>query len=271
MTHFNDITKFEHDLEAKIEQFEGKIEQKLSKWKRGRMAWIGSFVLALSLGIALLISSHAAVFTNSPMLDQSHTLAVAQWVTDSTTSDQAAISNQPAIDSNGIEITLDHNLPVENASISRNPEVVLTSSQAKVVKAFGDYLNAHDAFAIVTSGKRTSEQQLDIIKERISEHGADSKFPHLEQATLADTKIWLRAWQWLRRKHVPVNAPAEVPGADVRTSMHLKGLAIDFISDNLDHLRSMLADFSRSKYATEAPLKITGIVREPGCVHINLG
>jgi hypothetical protein len=62
-----------------------------------------------------------------------------------------------------------------------------------------------------------------------------------------------------------------VPGAQVRTSMHLKGLAMDFISDNLDHTRAMLADFAHSKYASAAPLHIIGIVREPGCVHINLG
>ena len=144
-----------------------------------------------------------------------------------------------------------------------------TDKLAAVAHAFDQYLDAHREFAIITSGKRTPENQLDIIKQRIDERDADSRFPKLDEATVADTKIWLRAWHWLVRRHVPVNAPEEIDGAKV--SMHTKGRAMDFISDNLDQMRSMLADFARSKYANEAPMHITAIVREPGCVHINLG
>ncbi len=170
----------------------------------------------------------------------------------------------------GIAITTRRDAPNQEIGISVNSEVTLTDQLAAVGKAFGKYLEAHDAWAVITSGKRTSEGQLDIIKERIVERGAEAKFPNLEDASVADWKTWLKAWQWLRRRHVPVNAPAAVPGADVRTSMHLEGRAMDLISDNLDHLRGMLADFSRSKFARNAPLHITAIVREPGCVHINL-
>jgi hypothetical protein len=52
--------------------------------------------------------------------------------------------------------------------------------------------------------------------------------------------------------------------------MHLKGMAMDFIATSLDQLDKWFVDFSKSKYGKDAALRITGIVREPGCIHINL-
>ena len=176
---------------------------------------------------------------------------------------------QPIQYRNGIPITQVRDVPVDSVGLSVNPEVVLTDKLAKVANAFDDYLKAHNEFAVITSGYRSPETQLDIIKERIDERNADSRFPKLDDASVADVNIWLRAWRWLARRHVPVNAPEAVGGANV--SMHTKGQAMDFISDDLDHLRSMFASFERSKYSKEAPMHITAIVREPGCVHINLG
>jgi hypothetical protein len=251
----------------KIKQLENQMEGKIRKWNRGRLAGFGSFALGLALVLALLISDKSTT-----LLPPSQR-PVVSWNLDSSGQSylKPTIDTQAITERNGIPITTVRDEPVANVGISMNPEVVLTDSLVGVAKAFNTYLLAHQEFAVITSGKRTSEGQLDIIKERIAERGADSKFPRLEDATVANTKIWLRAWEWLRRRRVPVNAPAEVPGAQVRTSMHLKGLAMDFISDNLDHTRAMLADFAHSKYASAAPLHIIGIVREPGCVHINLG
>ncbi len=256
MKKLKDLIQFEKKLE-------GEIQANVRKWTGGRLAGLGTFVLALSLGLALLISNQSSLLPT-----RSHRSVV--WDSAATAlSDDTAVATPVVTFRDGIPVTIVRDAPVDSLGLSMNSEVVLTDSLAEVAHAFNEYLVAHGQFAIITSGKRTPQDQLDIIKERIDEHGADNRFPKLDDATVADTKIWLRAWHWLVRRHVPVNAPEEVDGA--RVSMHTKGLAMDFIADNLDHARDMLAAFARSKYAKEAPMHITAIVREPGCVHINLG
>ncbi|HET6402726.1 MAG TPA: hypothetical protein VFH95_15180 [Candidatus Kapabacteria bacterium] len=253
------------DLNQFEQQLEDRIEQKIRKWSRGRLAGVGTFLLALAMVLALLISN------KSDQLLSNRERPQAAWNISSGAQSFVAsqADTQAVTERYGIPITVVRDHPNADTGLSMNSEVILTGKLAAVAHAFDEYLDAHGEFAIITSGKRTPQNQLDIIKQRIDERNADSKFPNLDEATVADTKIWLRAWHWLIRRHVPVNAPAAVDGADV--SMHLKGRAMDFISDNLDQMRAMLAGFARSKYAQEAPLHITAIVREPGCVHINLG
>ncbi len=258
MKTLKNLNQFEQELEDRI-------EQKIRRWSRGRLAGLGTFVLALAMVLALLISD------KSDRLLPAKQRSAISWSLSSNAQRFAATQpdTQAVTERYGIPITIVRDHPNADTGLSMNSEVILTNKLAAVAHAFDQYLDAHREFAIITSGERTPQGQLDIIKQRIDEHNADAKFPNLDDATVADTKIWLRAWHWLVRRHVPVNAPAAVDGADV--SMHTKGLAMDFISDNLDQMRAMLAGFARSKYASEASLHITAIVREPGCVHINLG
>ncbi|MDP4200046.1 MAG: hypothetical protein Q8922_06485 [Bacteroidota bacterium] len=244
-----------------------RLRTTLAEWTKARIGLTGALLL---MTIALVSPVGLDSFGSNPSAANSLiTRSMAHAAVP--VSLPAARAAAPITDAFGIRITTERNSPVDNASISKNPEVNLTPEQASVVKAFGAYLASRGEWAIVTSGKRTSEGQLALIKERIAEKGATRKFPQLEEASVLDTKIWLKAWHWLTARRVPINAPAPVPGANVRTSMHLKGLAIDFISDDLSHLRTLLANFSRSSFARNADLQIVGIVREPGCVHINLG
>ena len=249
-----------------MNNIQNNINRKITKWKQAHIVGFGVFVMALSIATVLLIAGKST----KVRADDSSVIYIES---PSIPSSAASINLPPEITKLQDEIptTVERNVPISDVGISKNSEVNLTDAQAAFVKAFNDYLVSKGNYAIVTSGKRTSDQQLNIIKDRVEERGASSKFPRLEDATVADTKIWLKAWQWLRRKHVPVNAPAAVPGADVATSMHLKGLAIDFISSDLDRLRNWLASFAHSSYAKESKLQVAAIVREPGCVHVNLG
>ena len=235
------------------------------EWKGQPRTWTRLYFAAVASLVVLSSVPIAVLCTHQP---EPTLVAV---VAASVAAQRVSLTPAQIAGADGIPFTIGRNMLPGGCSIAKNTEVILTDGQASVVKAFGDYLTAHGEWAVVTSGKRTSEGQLALIKERITEKGADAKFPKLEEASILDTKIWLKAWRWLTRRHVPINAPAPVPGENVRTSMHLQGLAIDLISNNLDHLRSMLANFSRSEYAGQAQLHITGIIREPGCVHINLG
>jgi hypothetical protein len=227
-----------------------------------------NFTVATVSSLLLTGAASIAFFDANDNANLPQTSTAKVSVVTTRTQSESETAQVPQIGDDGIPITIERNAPVDGYSISKNPEVVLTDKQTDVVQAFADYLASKNEWAIVTSGKRTSESQLDIIKQRIEEKGAEKKFPKLEDADVGDTKIWLAAWKWLRARRVPVNAPAAVPGANV--SQHLTGHAIDFISDDLDHLRSLVSGFMKSKFAKQADYRISAIVREPGCVHINV-
>lgn len=229
----------------------------------------GSFAAVLAIAIALLISGKSSVVqagAESAQYIEIPKDASQPFATDT-------FQSAPALRyaSFGIPLTLSQNEPAVDAGLSANQEVVLTDRQAEVVKAFDEYLKARGESAVLTSGKRTPESQLEIIKDRIEELGAVRRFKRLAEATVAEANVWLPAWRWLVARGVPVNAPAAVPGRRVRTSAHLEGRAIDIISDDLDHLKGVVAGFMRSPYAKQANMKIAGILREPGCLHLTLG
>jgi len=244
-----------------------EIDSKIFKWTAGRIASLGSFVVAMVAAILFAIGGMSFESNANKFAAAEHISMNASTV--SHTYQKTRASFEPRKLEEQIPTTYERNEPVADVGISKNSEVILTDEQAKVVLAFNNYLKSRGQWAVVTSGKRTSENQLNIIKDKVADLGATQKFPQLEEASVMDTKIWLKAWQWLRAKHVPVNAPAAVPGASV--SMHLKGQAIDFIAQDLDDLRSWFASYAKSSFAKQADLKITAIVREPGCVHVNLG
>jgi hypothetical protein len=155
------------------------------------------------------------------------------------------------------------------AAIVKRAGVQLTKKQAGFVTRLGQYLKSVGEHAVITSGARSPEHQLGIIKSKIREVGATGQFPELRRATVKRTSTWMRAWEYLRARHVPVNAPASA-GGEAATSNHIKGLAVDLISGSLDHLRDLITGFAHSIFAKKSPLQVASIAREPGCVHVNL-
>lgn len=153
--------------------------------------------------------------------------------------------------------------------IAKRAGVQLTKNQASFVSKFGAYLRSIGESAVVTSGARSPQQQLSIIKSKVREFGATRLFPKLARASVAKTSTWLAAWGWLRARHVPVNAPASA-GGEAEASNHIKGLAVDMISGSLDHLKQLVLGFASSSFANRAALHVASIAREAGCVHVNL-
>lgn len=156
-----------------------------------------------------------------------------------------------------------------HAGVVKRAGVQLTKKQAVFASRFGQYLRSVGESAVITSGARSPQHQLAIIKSKVRDMGVSYKFPELRHATPARSSTWLRAWDWLRARHVPVYAPNSA-GGDALASNHTKGLAIDFISGSLDHLASLVRNFSHSRLAMLSPLRVASIAREPGCVHVNL-
>ena len=157
-----------------------------------------------------------------------------------------------------------------HSGVVKRAGVQLTKKQAAFVSKFGQFLKSVGESATVTSGARSPQHQLSIIKAKVSAAGAARKFPELRHATPARPSTWLRAWEFLRARHVPVYAPNSA-GGEASASNHIKGLAVDFISGSLDHLASLVREFSHSRLGMLSPLHVVSIAREPGCVHVNLG
>ena len=156
-----------------------------------------------------------------------------------------------------------------HTGIAKRSGVQLTKKQASFVSKFGAYLHSIGESAVVTSGARSPEHQLSIIRSKVRELGASRMFPKLARASVSKPHTWLAAWEWLRARHVPVNAPGAA-GGEAQASNHIKGLAVDMISGSLDHLKEMVLGFSSSSFAHKAALRVVSIAREPGCVHVNL-
>ena len=163
---------------------------------------------------------------------------------------------------------------VSSAGIFKRPTVQMTKDMAKLAHDLSKYFAENNMQALVTSGVRTNKGQLELIKDRIAERGMMKMFPGLAEASIKDTALWTGAWEWLKARRVPINPPADYvddDGKKVGGSLHLKGLAMDLIADDLDALKSALQTYVASpEHRTRKGLKITGIVREPDCVHISL-
>lgn len=264
----------ENDFQNDIPSSDLK-EKSFSHKQRGLFFGVGSLVLVLYFAIILFVSGKST----KAHADEGNivTVQAPSAASENPSAEPAAAARpdvskmQVKIDLNdGLPVTSSPNVPAVEAGISKRPEVMLTEHQASFVKNLSQFFEQIGKYAIVTSGTRSSESQLELIKDRIEENGVSEKFPKLEDASMADTSVWLKAWQWLRAKHVPINAPAEVKGVAVKTSMHLKGLAVDLISTNLSQLRSWVARYMSSPVAKQSKIKIAAIVLEPGCVHLNI-
>ena len=155
------------------------------------------------------------------------------------------------------------------SGVVKRAGVQLTKKQAVFASRFGEYLRSVGETAVITSGARSPAHQLAIIKSKVRDMGASYKFPELRRAAPSRPSTWLRAWDWLRARHVPVNAPSSADG-EAEASNHIRGLAIDLISGSLDRLASLVRNFSHSRLAMLSPLHVASIAREPGCVHVNL-
>lgn len=234
---------------------------------------IGSFALVLYVAIVLLVSGKSTTVhaTEDNVMTVAAPMTAGIGMPEVKTFEERTKTLQVAVtDNDGLPLTSMPNVPAASEGISKRPEVMLTENQAELIRNMSEYFAQIGKYAIVTSGTRSSESQLELIKQRIEEKGVSQKFPSLETAEMKDTSVWLKAWQWLRAKRVPINAPAPVKGASVKISKHLSGRAIDLIGSNLDELKALINKYRASAAAKNTDVKIAGIVREPYCVHIDI-
>ena len=177
----------------------------------------------------------------------------------------------PIMNNDGLPLTASSHIPAAPVGVSKRPEVRLTADMAELMANISKFMQKNNRYAIVTSGVRSGESQLELIKQRVEEKGGHKLHAGIFNATLKDSTVWAKAWRWLANKRVPINPPADIVqnGRVVKkSSAHLKGDAMDLISPNLKDLHKMLSRYAASKEAKQIGPKITGIVLEPYCVHI---
>jgi uncharacterized protein YcbK (DUF882 family) len=270
MTVNNKITKV----------IEEKVQQPYIEFKKNHNVLAGFITLfaALMIAIVALVSGK----TKSAHADATTQLEIAAPVIASagdTTDEHAhehseneSQSFEVAITKNdGLQLAASSHVPASPVGVSKRSEVKLTEDMAELSQALDNFLEKQRKYAIITSGVRSGESQLSLIKQRVQEKGGQKLHAGIFNATMKDSTVWAKAWRWLANKRVPINPPGDIVqnGRVVkRSSDHLKGMAMDLISPNLKDLHKTLTKFAASKEAKQADLRITAVVLEPYCVHL---
>ncbi|HYE74390.1 MAG TPA: hypothetical protein VEF04_13720 [Blastocatellia bacterium] len=272
MTVNNKITKvIEENVQQPYIEF---------KKKHNVLAGFLSLFVALMIAIVALVSGK----TKSAHADATTQMEIAAPVIASPGADSAAHDHShdddasqtqsfavPIKNNDGLALAASSHVPASPVGVSKRPEVKLTEDMAELSESIGNFLEKNRRYAIITSGVRSGESQLGLIKQRITEKGGQKLHAGIFNATLKDSTVWAKAWRWLANKRVPINPPADIVqnGRVVKKSSdHLRGNAIDLISPNLRDLHKQLTKYAASKEAKQQDLRITAVVLEPYCVHI---
>jgi hypothetical protein len=271
MTVNNKITKV----------IENTVQQPYIEFKKKHNVLAGflSLFVALMIAIVALVSGK----TKSAHADATTQMEIAAPVIASASADSAHdhssenVANDaqtfavPIKNNDGLALVASSHVPASPVGVSKRPEVRLTEDMAELTASIGNFLEKNRRYAIITSGVRSGESQLGLIKQRITEKGGQKLHAGIFNATLKDSTVWAKAWRWLANKRVPINPPADIVqnGRVVKKSSdHLRGNAIDLISPNLRDLHKQLTKYAASKEAKQQDLRITAVVLEPYCVHI---
>jgi hypothetical protein len=264
---------------------ENKVEKPFIEFKKKHHVIAGflSLFVAVMIAVVALISgktkmAHADATTQMEIAAPVIATAGDSLGTDEEATNTVAPQNQsfevPVTNNDGLPLTASSHIPAAPVGVSKRPEVRLTENMAELMQSISGFMQKNNRYAILTSGVRSGESQLALVKQRIEEKGAEKQFAGIFNATLKDSTLWTKAWRWLANKGVPINPPADIVqnGRVVkRSSDHLKGHAMDLISPNLKDLYKQMQRYAASKEARQQDLRITAVVLEPYCVHIKVG
>jgi hypothetical protein len=177
-------------------------------------------------------------------------------------------------------------LSLQNKNLIVRPGVDLTDTIDPVISALDPYFEGRLAY--VTSGLRTKEHQLDIIKQYAKLKGIAKEFPAVLSATL-DAKTffeghavfaWQPAWSRLLERGVIINPPVaasplfdyvrngkNLKGVVIMPSPHMRGTAFDIGggSDGVEDERLIIA------LAIGKVAGLSGVLveRENNAIHVN--
>jgi len=159
-------------------------------------------------------------------------------------------------------------------SIATRPAVKTTYSLERVVYDLEPYFQKEGLQVQQTSGYRSPEYQLELIKRKAIEYGLDKKYPSIRTATVADVESWRGAWDELLNKHgyiinPPVPTESRLAGRTILASTHSSGKAFDLSTYKRTDLARIAAVVQRYKQ-DGGPIKQILIERKNNAVHVTL-
>ena len=164
--------------------------------------------------------------------------------------------------------------------------VVLTSSINKTIGLLEPYFTKAEYPAIVTSGYRSPEHQLEIIKEYSIEYGLSKKFPEILTCRVEDKAdslyAWQKAWSGLLNIGIIINPPISAKclfdyiknghnkkGWLFPASPHTKGTDFD-ISGGKD-INKIESIIKEAYISHKANIKYYVVELKNNCLHIGGG
>jgi hypothetical protein len=166
-----------------------------------------------------------------------------------------------------------------NKYLTLAPNVILTDELDKVISSIDEYFSAHPE--TVTSGLRTSEDQLRIIRKYLVAKGLDKKYPEAmtcatkDKHTINDEYVWQKGWSALLNVGVIINPPygaiclmdyyrrgKNKKGEYIGMSPHTKGQAFDLSGLDSIEIIKKLKNLGKIRGYLEE--------RENNCLHVDI-
>ena len=161
---------------------------------------------------------------------------------------------------------------ISTSFIAIRSGVKLTQEIEKVVRELDAYFRTANLPVTLTSGYRTPEDQLRIIRDQSIRRGISRKYPSIKTATVDNVASWLDAWDELlnREKYIvnpPKDACSRITGKCYQPSPHTRGVAFDLSGANLDSIAGVVRDYCRRGGAISQIL----VERTNNAVHVGVG
>lgn len=174
-----------------------------------------------------------------------------------------------------------------NKFLKVNSNVVLNPLLEKVIVALDKHFEKANLKAVVTSGVRTSEDQLRIIRQYLNSTGLAVDYPEALAGDVTDKNqegnyIWQMGWSALLNKGIIINPPLKAKllmnyfnaqgvnrkGSEFNQTAHASGVCVD-LGGGANGLNDELAVVSEA--AKEIPEIVSWVVeRQNNCLHLNL-
>jgi peptidoglycan hydrolase-like protein with peptidoglycan-binding domain len=161
--------------------------------------------------------------------------------------------------------------PLRPTHIAISSGVVLNPTIENAIRGLDEHFRRANLRVTLTSGVRTAERQLGIIREQARNRGIDKKFPSILTATVDDIPSWKGAWEELFHGHgfivmPPKKVRSSRNNVEYSTSPHVAGTAMDFSGADLNRIASVVKNYCAAGGTVSQIL----IERKNNAVHVGL-
>jgi hypothetical protein len=167
--------------------------------------------------------------------------------------------------------------PPPSAPVTIHPRAKITTSIERALSDLEPHFQAAGLRVKVTSGYRSPNYQLGLIKRKAIHYGLDNKYPSIRTARVDDIESWRGAWdELLNVKGYIINPPIPTvsrigkrAGRRIGASPHSSGKAFDLSSGNPGDL-NRIAAVLRQYRQEGGPIRQILIERVNNAVHVGL-